>query len=775
MRIAYIANARMPTEKAHGLQVMQMCRAFAQIGHEVTLVVPKRKNWIDKSIWEFYGMEPNFKMVEVPIVDFIVWDKWLGNWALWLTTAWFGFKARRVIEDLKPDVIYSRDPFSSAWTPKWVPNVFEAHTFPNRALWFYRWLWNQCDRVVSVTAGLQKMFAEQGIPESRLRVAADAVDLEAFTVTESKEACRRELNLPLDKFLVVYAGHLYPYKGIPDQIEAGQWLSPDIRLVIVGGRPDDLERTKALAAKFNLTNVIFVGRVPHKAVPKYLRAADLATMPYTRESHHVEYYSSPMKLFEYLAAGAPIISTDLPAVREILDDETAEFVPAEDPKALADGINRLHANPSRLAVLSAHSSRLAKNYTWKSRAVAVLDAMPKPRVEWKLTFWKRYRSEILLALLALVIRFAYVGLFPQHPLEGGDSLGYIWRADIIRGLREADPAWTPFFQPGYPYFLAAIRTLFGDALIWARLTQAALSAATVFLMAMIARRWISPYAARVAGLVGALYPPMILESGIFYTETLYTFLLTLAVFLFLRALDSRKIPHALLCGAAFVAAGLTRELGFYVAALLVGYAAIRKSWRTAAIVAACVMLAMAGTSLNNRRIAESRPEQKVIPLVGKGYESTVMDPVFHENILSPDRYHLYPLAVWRYFRYPFRMIDLSEGVSIKKTLMSGDLGAIMRSAPEVFTKGVLVLLHWFLLVLAAVGLTKLPFDRRAKVVLLTVILFAAVSIMLGSIGRKLAFELFEPLARYRFPTEPLILVLSAAGVEYWSRKREGAK
>jgi hypothetical protein len=187
------------------------------------------------------------------------------------------------------------------------------------------------------------------------------------------------------------------------------------------------------------------------------------------------------------------------------------------------------------------------------------------------------------------------------------------------------------------------------------------------------------------------------------------------------------------------------------------------------------MLAMAGTSLNNRRIAESRPEQKVIPLVGKGYESTVMDPVFHENILSPDRYYLYPLAVWRYFRYPFRMIDLSEGVSIKKTLMSGDLGAIMRSAPEVFTKGVLVLLHWFLLVLAAVGLTKLPFDRRAKVVLLTVILFAAVSIMLGSIGRKLAFELFEPLARYRFPTEPLILVLSAAGVEYWSRKREGAK
>jgi glycosyltransferase involved in cell wall biosynthesis len=775
MRIAYIANARMPTEKAHGLQVMQMCRAFAQIGHDVTLVVPKRKNWIDKSIWEFYGMEANFKMVEVPIVDFIVWDKWLGNWALWLTTAWFGFKARRVIEDLKPDVIYSRDPFSSAWTPKWVPNVFEAHTFPNRALWLYRWLWGQCDRVVSVTAGLQKMFAEQGIPESRLRVAADAVDLEAFTVTESKEACRRELNLPLDKFLVVYAGHLYPYKGIPDQIEAGQWLSPDIRLVIVGGRPDDLERTKALAAKFNLTNVIFVGRVPHKAVPKYLRAADLATMPYTRESHHVEYYSSPMKLFEYLAAGAPIISTDLPAVREILNDENAEFVPAEDPKALAEGINRLHANPTRLAALSAHSSRLAKNYTWKSRAAAVLDAMPKPRVEWKLTFWKRYRSEILLALLALVIRFAYVGLFPQHPLEGGDSFGYIGRADTIRGLREADPSWTPFYQPGYPYFLAAVRSIFGEGLIWVRLFQAALSAATVFLMAMIARRWISPYAARVAGLIGALYPPMILESGIFYTETLYTFLLTLSVFLFLRALDSRKALDAVLCGAAFALAGLTRELGFYAAALLVAYAALRKSWRTAAIVATCVMLALSGTAYSNRRVAESRPDQKVVPLVGKGYESTVLEKGFREDAFSPKYLYAYPVGLYRYLRFPFRLIDISDETSIKRTIHSGDVRTIAAASPQIVAKGALVLLHWLILILAAVGLAKSRGDRRLKIVLSAVIVFAAATIIFGIVGRRGKFELFEPLARYRFPTEPLIIVLAAAGVEYRSRKREAKR
>ena len=72
MKIAYVANVRMPTEKAHGLQIMHMCRAFTLGGHDVTLIVPKRKNWIEKSIWEFYDAEPIFKIVEVPIVDFIV-------------------------------------------------------------------------------------------------------------------------------------------------------------------------------------------------------------------------------------------------------------------------------------------------------------------------------------------------------------------------------------------------------------------------------------------------------------------------------------------------------------------------------------------------------------------------------------------------------------------------------------------------------------------------------------------------------------------------------
>ncbi len=780
MKITYIANARMATEKAHGLQIMHMCRAFSQIGHDVTLIVPKRKNWIKESIWEFYGMEPCFKIIRVPIIDFIVWDRRLGNLAHWLTSAWFGFKARRVIEDLTPEVIYSRDPFSSAWTPRWVPNVFEAHTFPNRALWLYRWLWGQCDRIVTVTDGLKKMFVEQGVPEAKLRVAADAVDLEAFVVRESKEESRKTLNLPTDKFLLVYAGHLYPYKGIPDLMEAAQWLKPEIRVVIVGGRPDDLERTKAMLEKFKLNNVLLVGRVPHKDVPRYLHAADLAVMPYTRESHHVEYYSSPLKLFEYLAAGRAIISTDLPSVREVLDDTTAAFVPPENPKALADGINRLAGDPARLRELEGHSSRLGKLYTWKNRAKLVLAAMPKPKVEWKLTFWREYRLEINLALLALAIRLVYVVFFPQHTLIGGDSGFYLDVADWIRGKGRFNPGWPSFFMPGYPALLAAIRSVFGEALVWGRVVQSFLSAGTVFLAMLVARRWVSPYAAWVTGLIGALYVPAVLESGIYYTETTYTFFLTLSIFLFLRLWQKKTLGAALAAAAAFVAAGLVREIGFYNGLLL---AAVFGVWKRSPKLFAAfiipIVLVMGSIAVRNQLAAKNPLSGKssVVPLLAKGYESTLAEPGFWQSALNPARLYLYPVGVYRYFRFPFRLLDLSsDSVSAKKLILSGDIKDLMTYWPQVAVKLLVVGIHWIILLFAALGAVKSKMSKEAKTVLLLIIFTAAGTIILSSVGHSLGdFNLFEPLARYRFPTEPLILIFAAAGIEYLSRFRDGER
>jgi hypothetical protein len=147
------------------------------------------------------------------------------------------------------------------------------------------------------------------------------------------------------------------------------------------------------------------------------------------------------------------------------------------------------------------------------------------------------------------------------------------------------------------------------------------------------------------------------------------------------------------------------------------------------------------------------------------------EPAVQHLAFAPSRWYLYPVGVFVYFRYPFRLLDLSTAnVSAKQALRSGDWAHIASAAPEIATKGFLILFHWFILLMAAYGFWKGRVRKEAKIVIATVILYAMGTILIRSIGHNLGFAAYEPLARYRFPTEPLILVMAAAGIERLTRK-----
>lgn len=775
MKIAYITNARMPTEKAHGLQIMQMCQAFARNSHDVTLIVPDRKNAIDQDLWTYYGITPSFRIVKVPALDLIRYDRWLGHWAFRLLALLFALRCRRAVEELGPDLIYSRDPFSSVLMPGWIPLAFEAHTLPKSQLWFHRWLWRTSRRVVVMTDGLKRRLVELGTDAGKLVVAHDAVDLDRFRVSATRADVRSKLGLPQDGFLAVYAGHLYSYTGIDDMLDAAKRLTLGVRLAVVGGRDEDIARVRARVADEKIGNVVIVGRVPHTDVPKWLRAADVAVMAYRDDGRHVAHFASPLKLFEYLAAGRAIVTTDLPSIREVLHDGDAVYIRPGDGAALADALNALAKDPTRIAALETKSNALAPRYTWKSRAETVIADLASGKEAWKPSFWRKHRMEFTLAGLAFVLRLMYVMLFPQHPLIGGDGPFYLALADNIRGVYKGDTL-PLYYQPLYPLLLAAVRTIFGEALIWARIMQAALSAATVFVLMLIARRWATPYAAWIAGLFGALYVPAILESGIFYTETTYTFLLTLSVLAVLTAMESKKGRSALLAGATLSLTLFTRDLALYLAPIL-GVAAgiLKKSWKLAALIIIPVLLTVGASALHNRSIAGSTPANYV-PLVAKRFDQAALESDFQKfAFLTPSRWVMYPIGAFVYFRYPFRLLDLSTGVPVKQALLSGNWPQISSALPEVATKGFLVMFHWFILAMAVLGILKGKVSRQAKIIMVIVILYAMVTIVVRSVGHVRGFDAFEPLARYRFPTEPLILILAAAGIERLTRSRERTK
>lgn len=373
MKLAYVANVRMPTEKAHGLQIMQMCRAFAAAGHEVTLVVPKRRNPIKEDVWAYYGFPATFRIETVPSLDLIRYAGWLGNLALWLSAAFFGRRARPVLKRLAPEVVYSRDPFAALWAPPGPKIVFEAHDYPRRDRWYLP-IWKRYDRIVAVTKGLADRFARAGVPSAKLVVAHDAVDTARFASNGGRVEARRRLGLPEDGFIAAYAGSLYPHKGVDDLVEAVAKLKGEVETVVVGDGAD-LARVKAASERLGAP-VRFDGHVPHARVRDYLQSADVAVLPNRGGSAYDERYTSPMKLFEYLAAGKAIVASDLPAMREALDDACAVFTPPQDPQALAAAILKLKREPALRERLERCAFERAKSHTWDARARQVLHGLP---------------------------------------------------------------------------------------------------------------------------------------------------------------------------------------------------------------------------------------------------------------------------------------------------------------------------------------------------------------------------------------------------------------
>jgi glycosyltransferase involved in cell wall biosynthesis len=125
-------------------------------------------------------------------------------------------------------------------------------------------------------------------------------------------------------------------------------------------------------------NVRIEGYVPHGVVPKYLKAADVLVMPYERGAQDVRgsliaEFMSPLKMFEYMASGTPIVSSDLKVIREVLrDGENAVLFRAGDGKAMLDAIMLLATDSALASRIGEKAMADARGYTWQERARSIL-------------------------------------------------------------------------------------------------------------------------------------------------------------------------------------------------------------------------------------------------------------------------------------------------------------------------------------------------------------------------------------------------------------------
>ena len=176
---------------------------------------------------------------------------------------------------------------------------------------------------------------------------------------------------------VIYIGQLYPWKGVDVLVRALREIS-DTVLTIVGGLSyeEDIYRLKKLAKEIGVKDrVQFKGFVPHRYIKKYLNEADVGVIPLT-DNVMSRYFTSPLKMFEYMSAGVPIVASDLPTIREVLiDHKNAVLVKPGDSKDLAQGINELLDNQEVANKLSQKAYEDVKQYSWDMRAERIIKVL----------------------------------------------------------------------------------------------------------------------------------------------------------------------------------------------------------------------------------------------------------------------------------------------------------------------------------------------------------------------------------------------------------------
>ncbi len=383
MTLLVLADTRFPIERANGVQTMATCHALAARGHAITLVVRPDTAQPARDPFAFYGLE------RLPGLTIRTIGAPAGGAA---RRAGFLLTALRLALTHREAIVFTRDLGAAAMLvriprARRPPVVYESHGVapvvaeemprllgkpdaaptPEKLARLERRerrVWERAEAYVTITRALAEDLAARYGERDDVFVAPDG----AYPGPRTSDLARSAA--PRARGLAGYAGHLYPWKGA-DVFVRALALAPALRGLIVGGHPGEADRARIdrLIADLALADrVVVTGQVAPAEVLPRLDAADVLVLPNTASAIS-ERYTSPLKLFEYLTLGRPIVASDLPAVREVLTDgRTALLVPPGDPRALADAMTRVATDAALASALGAAALALAPEYSWARRA-----------------------------------------------------------------------------------------------------------------------------------------------------------------------------------------------------------------------------------------------------------------------------------------------------------------------------------------------------------------------------------------------------------------------
>ncbi len=364
MKMRYVAALRLPTDRAHGYAIMKMCEQFAAAGAEVELIAPARSYGIQDDPFDYYRIRRTFAIRKLRATDFLGMREG-SHLAFVLDQLTFFLSLWR--HSWKDAVVYTRD-YQVALYVHSKHIVLEVHSIPERSYLFFRAL-VRARKIIVISNGLKQALIERGVYASKIHVAPDAVDVSKFQITPSRDIWR-EYGVDPQKKILLYTGHFYGWKGGETLAQAAKLLPENVEVVLIGGV--DLELA-AFQEAYTSEHVHVIGFQPREKIPNLLMTADVLVLPNSAQPKLSSHYTSPLKLFQYMASGVPIVASDLPSIREILSDTTTFWFRPDDAEALAQQITYVFAHPEEAVQKAAAAQKVVQRYTWDRRARAILE------------------------------------------------------------------------------------------------------------------------------------------------------------------------------------------------------------------------------------------------------------------------------------------------------------------------------------------------------------------------------------------------------------------
>ncbi len=334
----------MPNEKAHGIHIAKMCEALIEAGYGTTLVVPSRAT--DESVQGFYKLRVPIPTVRLPSFVFKKYER-LG-FAIMSSSFMVSYGIFLLWKKITGEKFFiytvDIDTFSHTLLPLFGPTVGELHS-PKRSTILSRFFARRAKIVATnplIAQELKKIFSISTIVEP------NGVDESFFNLSGHGAG-------PL------YVGRFYTWKGLDVLAATGM----DIQ--VLGGSKEEFEKIFGSA-----NNLRFAEATPAE-VPHWLARADVLLLTGTAKNQDSNRYTAPMKVFEYLATGKPIVASATEALQSLVPNNLVIYCQPDNPEALVSAITQALQEPGD----SAARITFAREHTWHKRSQRILDAFLK--------------------------------------------------------------------------------------------------------------------------------------------------------------------------------------------------------------------------------------------------------------------------------------------------------------------------------------------------------------------------------------------------------------